>query len=402
MTEIPILLLDAGQGGLSAQLPALRALGGGLDYLQVSDPQVALELLSQRSIGVLIADFGGSTDDCVSFFQSATDLRPATIRVAVAAAFGDLTAGFVAHGPHHCVSSRCSADQLHAVLQRCSAIWARIQQRPGLASMLTSLDLIPTPPAVYFDIRDALEQETMTLAGMVDLVQRDAALAAKVLKVANSGFFGAPRSISDLAAAIRLVGMELLLALALTSHLLQCLPLPGVQLDKLWMHGLAVSTLARFIARDEGADSAEIEVAGMAGLLHDIGGLLLLANFSADYQRMLRQSAGDELELLELEQARFGVRHPELGALLLDLWNLPDAVVRAVEMHHVAVPRAQQPNGVAAYAVFMAETLLQDLQHGAEGSGEDSAAADLPFVDQEKIASWRERCPELLSACGGA
>lgn len=401
MTETPILLLDTGQDGVSAQLPALRALGGGLGYLQVSEPQAALELLRHRSIGIVVADFAGATDECVSFFQSAAAVQPATIRVAIAAALAELTGGLAERGPHHCLSSDCRAEQLHAVLLRCSAIWARIQQQPDLARLLTRLDVIPTPPAVYFDIRDALEHETTTLNGLVDLVQRDAALVAKVLKVANSGYFGAPRSISDLAAALRLVGMELLLALALTSHLLQCLPLPGAQLDRLWMHGLAVSTLARFIARDEGADHAETEVAGVAGLLHDIGGLLLLANFPADYQQMLRQSAGDELELLELEQARFGVRHPELGALLLDLWNLPDAVVRAVEMHHLAVPRAQQPHGVAAYAVFMAETLLQDLQSGAARAGDDSVSTDLSSIDEEKIASWRERCPELLSACGG-
>ena len=401
MTETPILLLDTGQDGLSAQLPALRALGGGLDFLQVSDPQAALDLLTQRSIGVLVADFHGATDDCLGFFRSAAALRPATIRIAISAALGDLTAGLVARGPHHCLSAGCGADQLHAALRRCGATWARLQQRPELASTLADLDVIPTPPAVYFDIRDALEQETTTLAGLVELVQRDAALVAKVLKVANSGYFGAPRSITDLQAAVHLVGIELLLALALTSHLLQCLPLPGVQLDKLWMHGLAVSTLARFIARDEGANHAETEVAGVAGLLHDIGGLLLLANFPADYQQLLRQSGGDELELLELEQARFGVRHPELGALLLDLWGLPDAVVGAVEMHHVAVPRAQQPHGLAAYAVFMAETLLQDLQHGAIHAGEEPTVPALSSLDEEKIAGWRERCPELLSACGG-
>ena len=401
MTETPILLLDKGQGGLSAHLSTLRTLGGGLDYLQVRDPRAALDLLEHRNIGVVVADFGDAADDGIRFFQSAAVLRPATVRIAITAALGDLTAGLTKRGPHQILSAGCSADQLHTVLRRCSAVWERIRQRPELASLLTRLDVIPTPPAVYFDIRDALEHEATTLNGLVDLVQRDTALAAKVLKVANSGFFGSPRSISDLAAAIRLVGVELLLALALTSHLLQCLPLPGVQLDKLWMHGLAVSTLARFIAADEGSDHAGVEVAGVAGLLHDIGGLLLLANFSADYQGMLRVAAGDELHLLELEQQRFGVRHPELGALLLDLWNLPDDVVRAVDRHHVAVPRVQRPHGLPAYAVFMAETLLQDLQVDADGTGEDSAVSDLPSVDQEKIESWRQRCPELLSACGG-
>ena len=140
MTEIPILLLDTGQDGLSAHLPALRALGGGMDYLQVAEAQAALELLEQRRIGVVVADFGAATDDCVTFFQSAAARRPATIRIAVAATLADLTDGLAERGPHHCLSAGCSADQLHAVLLRCSAIWARIQRQPDLARMLAKLE----------------------------------------------------------------------------------------------------------------------------------------------------------------------------------------------------------------------------------------------------------------------
>ena len=99
MTEIPILLLDTGQDGLSAHLPALRALGGGMDYLQVAEAQAALELLEQRRIGVVVADFGAATDDCVTFFQSAAARRPATIRIAVAATLADLTDGLAERGP---------------------------------------------------------------------------------------------------------------------------------------------------------------------------------------------------------------------------------------------------------------------------------------------------------------
>ena len=116
-----------------------------------------------------------------------------------------------------------------------------------------------------------------------------------------------------------------------------------------------MSKLARDIAKAEGGSRAEQNSAGTAGLLHDVGLMLLLQNEAARYQPLWRRAAGDEAQLVQLERALFGVDHGELGALVLTLWTLPGDVVLAVEQshgHQRGVP------ALASRAVLAAEWLL--------------------------------------------
>ena len=362
MDDAAILLVDTGDGGLEKRLPELQGLDSRQRFLVVRDAAAALEILAQREVSVVVADFGAQAEARNAFCREAAAQRPAAIRIALLPTLGDLTDSIQAGGIHYGLCGACRTADLLDVIVRSRTVWRRIRNEPALAMILSSVDVIPTPPAMYFDIRDALRRESTSLATVVELVQRDSALAAKTLKVANSGFYGLPRAIADLETAIGLLGTDLVLALALTSHLLECLPLPGVQLDKLWVHGVAVSSLARYIAREEGGDRETTNASGVAGLLHDIGGLLLLSSFPAEYQRILRRAAGDENRLLELEHETFGIGHPELGGLLLSLWNLPDSVVQAVEQHHSASPPDRDEHGLAVFAVATAELVLHDMQ----------------------------------------
>jgi HD-like signal output (HDOD) protein len=394
-----VLLLDTGHGALAKLMPALQAEAPDTGYLLVNDPEAARELVARRDISIVVADFGADTGACSAFFLAIGRDKPGSIRVAVVPDAASLTDGFSNGGAHYCLSADSDARELSAVLERGRVVWERMQQTPRLAEILSGLDIIPTPPAMYFDIRDALEQESSTVQTIARLVERDPALAAKTLKVANSGFYALPRTVADLVQAIGLIGTDTVMALALSAHLFEHLPLPGVNLDKLWLHGLAISTLARFIAREEGGDRPTINASGVAGLLHDVGGLLLLANFPAEYQRVLRMAGGDETTLLELEQAHLGVGHPELGGLLLSLWNLPDEVVAAVAAHHAGDITAAKERGLVVFAVNIAEALLQDCHERDPGDDTESRLSGLAVLDQGKVSSWRNACPALLTAC---
>ena len=400
MDTAPTLLLDAEDGALAAQVPALRALEPDTALLLVHQAAAALELLEARDISVVAMNFGSDTAARTAFCRAVAERRPATVRLAVVPALADLTECLRAGGPHYGFCARCDGADLLAALRNGRSVWRRIRSNPAIARVMSAADAIPTPPAMYFDIRDALQRESTTFATVVELVQRDAALAARTLKVANSGFYGVPRTVSDLETAIALVGTDMVLALALASHLLRCLPLPGVQLDRLWVHGVAVSSLARFIARQEGGSSEEVKASAIAGLLHDVGGLLLLAGFPADYQRILRRTAGDEGRLLALEQDTFGVCHPELGALLLSLWNLPEPVVRAIELHHRTESVSREHDGLVAFAVAMAEAVFLDMH--AEGSQLAQETRGGPStIGGRGLSHWRDAAPAVLARVAG-
>ena len=144
---------------------------------------------------------------------------------------------------------------------------------------------------------------------------------------------------------------------------------------------MRVSTLAKQIAQAEGASHAEQCESAVAGLLHDIGILVLLENEPARYQPMWRSSGGDERVLAELEREAFGATHGELGALILMLWSLPDAVVKAVAHSH----NVQRPNDgdlpLTSRAVLAAEWLL-------DSSADVEAPESLLPLPDDGLVQW--------------
>jgi putative nucleotidyltransferase with HDIG domain len=223
---------------------------------------------------------------------------------------------------------------------------------------------------LYFDLRDVLESPRGSAHRAAQLLACDPALAAKVLRVANSGFYGPPRRLADLHQAFVLLGADTVLGLVLAAHVFRQLPLPGVNLDALWSHSLMVAGLAKEIAQLHGNDAQLANTSAVAGLLHDIGVLVLLANLPAAYFGMVREARGDEAALLRMERQDFGVGHPELGGHMLSLWALPDEVVEAVATHHDAADGDARLPGTI---VRLAESAFQ-----AHASSDPSAGAPSP------------------------
>ncbi|MEM1091323.1 MAG: HDOD domain-containing protein, partial [Pseudomonadota bacterium] len=156
------------------------------------------------------------------------------------------------------------------------------------------------------------------------------------------------------------------------------------RLDMLWNHSFEVSMLARAICRLEDGSSANASHSFLAGLLHDIGLIVLFQNESAAYQPMWADCAGDESELARLERENFGISHGELGSMVLTLWNLPDPVVDAVAASHAE--SFNEPLSIVSRSVLAAEWLLS-----RNGSPEpDALPPALGEVSRESLASWIE------------
>ena len=332
-------------------------------------------------------------------------LSPAAIRLAaVGAGAGQARESHVQIAlAHQCLPAGVEAPRAQIVLSAALAVAARTHGNAELARLICRLQDVPSPPALYFDIREQLQARDGTVKQMAAIAERDPALVARVLKVANSGFFGLPRSVNDLNSAIGMIGTDSLLSLVLSSHLYAGLPPPGLNLDVLWRHALEVSLLARQIARAEGGSRAEQNSAATAGLLHDIGLMVLLQSESARYQPLWRRAGGDEAQLVQLERGQFGVDHGELGALVLTLWTLPADVVVAVQQSHgspcIGSPCIGGPclggTSLASRAVLAAEWLL-----GSSETAFDIADAPvaLTSVATQPFAESLQRWQHLRSA----
>ncbi len=361
--------------------------------LLVADASAALELVLQRSVSVVLASFGSDMSGCEDFFRSIKDAAPEVIRTGLLPDPNQVTAEGTLEYAHECIASHCGVDQIEALITRGLSVWERTRENPRLAALMSDLHTLPTPPALYFDIRDELESPNGSARSVSLIIARDPAITAKLLKVANSGFYGTPRTISDLNEAIMLLGMEMVLALVLTAYLFDQLPLPGVNLDVLWMHSFAVASLAKEIAREEGGNRSMISTCGIAGLLHDIGQLIFLTNASESYYPMVRRSGGDERMLMQMEIEQYGVSHPELGAHILSLWGLPEKVVQAVAYHHGGnIADAPLPSK----AVCIAEWLLQGHNLEEEQDLTGTCLEEHISAGSDPVQEWRKILDRLV------
>ncbi len=353
-----VLLLET-EGNILKKLQYnshIQSLNAEMFYL--NDLQMSSEVISQRNIDVVVANFGTDLKACHEFSLKAR--KHASFFVMFVLLSDDQFSEIVHEikYAHQTLAASCSEKEIVAAIGRGVKISHDIQDNSRLASCLSKLDSLPSPPSVYFDLRDVLNIPSCNAGKIADLLLRDHALAAKVLRVANSGFYARPKTISNLRQAVSLLGTETLLALVLVAHLFHSLPLPGLNLESLWRHATGVALMARYIAKERQADRKQVETSGIAGLLHDLGCLVFLANQPAEYQAMLKRANGDEQLLIDFEQEYFGVDHAELGGVVLTLWGLPDSVVHAVKFHHHSNLQSSLANTSPTWAVVMAEWML--------------------------------------------
>jgi putative nucleotidyltransferase with HDIG domain len=373
-------------------------LGTHADWqiLFMADAAAALDLISQRKVGIVLANFGMDHAGCEEFFSSLRKMAPEVIRISLLPEQAKDNVAKSLEYAHECIAAHCDMSRMEIVIARSLNVWEKARRNPRLAELMSNLHTIPTPPALYFDIRDELESPRGTAHSVAEIIAKDPAITAKLLKVANSGFYASPRTIADLDDAITLLGMDLVLALVLSAHLYNQLPIPGLNLDELWKHSIAVATLAKEIASHEQGSRAIISRCAISGLLHDLGQLVFLANMPDTYYSLIRDARGNETKLLEMELEEFGIGHPEVGALILSLWDLPDEVVQAIANHHTQEFHSLSDVSLTTKAVFVAESMLQgqNLQEGTALTHTEGQADTTSMFDG--LAQWKPLMEKLV------
>jgi len=204
---------------------------------------------------------------------------------------------------------------------------------PSLGELLESSRL-PTIPAVAVEIVELIQRPDLDIDLLAGAITRDPALAARVLKTANSGFYGRPRSVTRVRDAIMVMGLRTVKTLALGFSLVSGMRAGGKGTSQdVWQRSLLMAAGARGIATRAGYSCEE--EAFLGGLLANIGVIALEQALGAEYQRATAAAGGEMGRQRALERSRYGFDHCEAGALLADKWNLPEALVAAIRLHPV-------------------------------------------------------------------
>lgn len=200
-------------------------------------------------------------------------------------------------------------------------------------TVLSRIADLPALPAVVGDILGTIEDETETVERLVGRINADPVLVARILGAANAAAQGGRQRIGSLMDAITLLGFDRVRQLVLMTALVrQFQPLaPGFDPTAFWRHSFAVAVCAGVLARETAFDE---ELAFNAGLLHDIGQLLIVVAFPREFEAVLARMEALDSDIAEAEREVLGLDHGQVGSILAGCWRLPEAFVEAIDGHH--------------------------------------------------------------------
>lgn len=207
---------------------------------------------------------------------------------------------------------------------------------------------LPALPAIAMEVVEMVDNPKTSASQLGKIISADQALTAKVLKIANSPFYGFPKKISTINFAIIVLGFDALKEIVISISLVSSLQKKSdnyFDSRAFWDHSIATGVIARRLARDLGYRvSGEVFV---GGLLHDMGISVMHRYFHNEYRRIVDISRESELTFMEAEESVLGVTHADIGSWLAERWNLPDHLVEAVLLHSSPSKAEKNPELVA-------------------------------------------------------
>lgn len=248
-------------------------------------------------------------------------------------------------------------------------------------------------PDIYFKIRQVLDSPVSTPAQVADVVSKDTSLTAKLLKLVNSPFYGLPNRIDSISRAVMVIGGQEISTLALGISAINAfkdIPPELINMRMFWEHSVAVGVFARLLGEAIGVKAAERLF--VAGILHDIGRLVIFKKLPHAAVEAIYYAKANQLPLHVAEEEIIGFSHPLVGGLLLRAWKFPEVLATLVSCHHG--PSACD-GGVEAALVHAADIVAVAVGETPPASFVaptlDSAAWDALGLDAGKL-------PELVDA----
>jgi HD-like signal output (HDOD) protein/CheY-like chemotaxis protein len=377
---------------------SLRPMRDEWDMEFLDSAEAALAAMEQRPFDVLVTDMRMPMMDGAQLLEAVRQRFPHTARIVLSGHSSLETIMRAVTPAHQYLSKPCDIDELKQKLTRALAI-QDVLLDPAMQQIVSQLPSVPSLPTLYVQITDALQKEDGTLSEVARIISQDMGMCAKMLQLVNSAFFGLPCRVSSPAQAVSLLGLDNVKALVLSIGIFSQLD-PGLLCDmsSLWEHSFKTAMYAKAISTAQGADWADSKAgdsAFTAGLLHDIGKLVLACSMPGKYQLVLLKLDSRGGDASSLEQEIFGCTHGQIGAYLMGLWGLPDMIVETVGWHHI--PAQLRP---IAFCPLLAVHAANRFQHGRAVPDEKDPDTrklleDLNLLPQ--IPLWAKACKKLES-----
>ncbi len=387
-----ILFVDDEPRVLDGLRRLLRPQRTQWDMLFATGGEEALILLEKSRVDVVVADMRMPGMDGADFLKRVYERYPEVTRIVLSGQFDTETGMRATPFAHQFLTKPCDPDKLKAALKRSGE---SCTQLPGDSArkVIPTIGALPSPPKVYVQLLEAVNDPGVSFDAISRIMSRDVALSAKVLQLANSAFFGLEREVANVREAITAFGLDVTKQLVVSTEILRQFralkPNPHFSIEEFERHSRLTADIAVQLP-----GQADGNTRAMAALLHDTGKLVLASQLPDAFAEACKIAAEEAIPSYQAEERVFGTNHAEVGASLLNLWGLPQAMVDPIAKHHrpqVPVPRSKGLDLLAV--VHIANALAHDRENKAARDGDWPSRLDREYIAQlgvdAEIPGWR-------------
>ena len=392
-----ILFVDDEENVLQGLKRSLRSMRRDWDMHFAVGGEKGLEMLAQQTIDIVVSDMRMPGMDGVTFLSKVRDQYPRAVRFALSG-YSEKEYLLESAGIcHQYLAKPCDPEELKEKIYRTVSLQS-VLRNDAVKTLVSQIKVLPSAPNLYQQITVELQGTDPSIKRVSEIISQDAAMTAKVLQMVNSAFFGIPQHVSDAVQATKLLGIDIIKRLVLTTEIFsqfEQVDLRHLKIEKLWDHCFMTGLLAKEIAGSVKADKKTIDHGMIGGILHDVGKLIIAKNYPNCY---LNPAEATDGSAWLSEQRTLGATHAEVGAYLMGLWGLPTPVVEAVALHHQPV-KLDCHDFVPLTAVHVANALLNE-SYCDKDQIPEHRHLDQDYIAglglESKIPDWRQLCCELL------
>ena len=378
-------------------------LGPQWQVVRVCSGMAALGEMQQQPCEVVVASIDFPELDGATLLDHIRVAHPETIRFITApAGMKERVIGQMVGGQQF-LAKPFDPATLQSTIER-SVLADHLIVNSNMRELVGRIRTLPTIPSLYLEVISALNNPNATTADIGAIVAKDMAMTTKMLQVLNSAYFSLPHAITDPAEAVGILGFEtvksLIMSVKLMSQYDKFKPV-YFSIDSIWKHSTNVAWIAKQFALLEVGDPGLAASAYTAGLIHDVGKVILAANFDHQYSGALAVARKQHQPLWEVEKDIFGATHGEIGAYLFGLWGMPAEIIEAAAFHHEP-SRAAKKEFSPLTAVHVANVLEYEGNAGAQGLV--LPVFDVDYLNElglaDRLEMWREAVGAPTSAAG--
>lgn len=395
-----ILFVDDESNILSGLKRMLRSMRHDMDFYFAESGPEALEILAAKEINVVVSDMRMPGMDGAVLLTEVMEKYPQIIRIMLTGHADDASILQTIPVVHQFLAKPSDPQSLKEVLTRACALQDLITSEQ-LKILVAGLGNLPSLPEVYAELQEKVKDPECAISDIATIIEKDLAMSTKVLQLVNSAFYGFYKSVESPARAVNLLGLDTVKALVLGFGIFSEMSPAvdkGFSISALWKHSLSIAKFAKEIALAESSDNTCVDNCFIAGVVHDVGKLLLFSCLGQQYLEAVETARAKSMSLRQAEQNVFDADHGDVGGYLLGLWGLPGPVVEAATFHNKLdrYPEASFCPALAVHAADVAYYLLNPSQ----------CVGELPLINHAyleqaglagKFDDWLELCKEIQS-----